>query len=86
MTNRASSGSLLIESKKVLVSLSIPADEYLRVYQGSAKKVSAIDNRGRRISFPVNILQPFVSHDGVIGSFAIYFDSDNRFQRIDRLA
>jgi hypothetical protein len=76
---------VLAESKKVLVSLSIPADEYLRVYQGAAKKVSAIDHHGRRISFPVNILQPFVSHDGVIGTFAIYFDVDNRFTGIDRI-
>ncbi len=77
---------MLSESKKVLVSLTIPADEYLRVYQGAAKKVSAIDHQGRRISFPVNILQRFVSHDGVVGTFAIYFDSDNRFIEIDRIA
>ncbi len=72
-------------SHEVLVSLSIPADEYLRVYQGSAKKVSAIDNRGRRISFPVNILQPFVTRDGVRGGFAIRFDNNHRFQDIQRL-
>lgn len=71
---------------QVLVSLSIPADEYLRVYQGSAKKVSAMDNHGRRISFPVNILQPFVTREGVIGAFAIEFDSDNRFKEIRRLS
>jgi hypothetical protein len=75
-----------LSENRVLISLSIPADEYIRVYQGSAKKVSAIDHRGRRISFPVNILQPFVTRDGVIGGFEIYFDQDNRFQKIIRLS
>jgi hypothetical protein len=72
--------------RQVLISLSIPAEEYIRVYQGSAKKVSTIDSEGRRISFPVNILQPFVTRDGVAGSFAIYFDQANKFIRIVRLA
>ncbi len=70
----------------IIISLSISADEYLRVYQGSAKKVRAVDNQGRRISFPVNILQRFVTRDGIIGAFAIYTDSDNKFQKIERLA
>jgi hypothetical protein len=70
---------------QIVVSLSISPDEYLRVYQGTAKKVSSVDNDGRRISFPVNILQPFVTRDGVMGTFAIYFDESNKFQRIDRI-
>jgi hypothetical protein len=75
-----------LSDNQVFVSLSIPADEYIRVYQGSAKKVSAIDHRGRRISFPVNILQPFVTRDGVMGGFEISFDQDNRFQKITRIS
>ncbi len=71
--------------RQVRIPLSISADEYLRVYQGAAKKVSAIDSQGKRISFPVNILQPFVTRDGVAGVFDIYFDSDNRFLRIEKL-
>jgi hypothetical protein len=70
---------------QIVVSLSISPDEYLRVYQGTAKKVSTIDSHGRRISFPVNILQSFVTRDGVMGTFAIYFDESNKFQRIDRI-
>lgn len=85
MSNSSLSSSYL-GARQVQISLSISADEYLRVYQGSAKKVSVTDSRGLRISFPVNILQSFVTHHGIQGVFVIYFDADNRFQQIQRLA
>jgi len=69
----------------VLISLSISADEYIRVYQGSAKTVSTIDHYGRRIRFPVNILQPYVTHEGVYGVFAIEFDNNNKFIGIQQV-
>lgn len=71
--------------RQLLVTLSITAEDYLRVYQGMAKKVYAKDHHGRRVSFPVNILQPYVTHEGVHGSFAIHFDEDNRFKDIRRV-
>jgi hypothetical protein len=74
------------EKRSVDISLRIPADEYLRVYQGDAKKVSAIDSQGRRVSFPVNILQSFVTRDGINGAFTILFDEDNRFKEIIKRA
>lgn len=70
------------EEKQIQIALSISADEYLRVYQGNAKKVSTVDSEGKRISFPVNILQPFVTHNGVSGSFTIIIDENNRFKKI----
>lgn len=71
--------------KKVVVRLSISADEFIRHYQGQAKQVLCYDELGRKIQFPSRVLQPFVLHDGVQGRFAIYFDDDNRFQRAERL-
>ncbi|MFT6221707.1 MAG: hypothetical protein ACJA0C_001112 [Candidatus Endobugula sp.] len=71
-----------VKEKYVNISLSISAEEYLRVYQGSAKKVSTIDSEGKRISFPANILQPYVSHDGIVGAFTIIIDESNRFKKI----
>jgi len=66
----------------VVVNLSISRDEYLRVYQGVARTVIARDINGRRIAFPVNVLQPYVTHDGVRGRFKIEFDEQHRFKRI----
>jgi len=41
---------------------------------------------GKTVHFPANILRPFVTHDGVQGTFAIYFDDNNKFKDIKRLS
>lgn len=72
--------------KNIIVSLSISAEEYQRLYEGSAKTVFAHSIDGRSIRFPAGILRPFVLHTGVRGTFQINFDDDNRFHSIERLA
>ncbi len=69
----------------LIVDLNISKDEYLRWYQGSARTVVAKSRDGRKVSFPANALQPYVTHTGVSGTFAIYFDSQNKLQKVERL-
>lgn len=71
-------------STSITVSLGIPADEYLRIYQGSARFIQAMSSEGRRVKFPANILQPFVTREGVYGQFSIVIDSSHRFKKIIR--
>lgn len=71
--------------KSIVVSLVISAEEFQRLYEGSAKTVFAQSMDGRSIRFPAGILRPFVLHNGVRGTFQINFDEDNRFQSIQRL-
>ncbi len=70
--------------RSVVVDLYISADEYLTVYQGVARDVFAIARDGRKIRFPANILQSFVTNNGIQGTFIISFDDDNKFQGIRR--
>lgn len=70
----------------MIVDLHISADEFQRWYQGGPRVVSAVARDGRRVQFPASSLQPFVQHSGVHGTFAIYFDQNNRLQRVERLA
>ncbi|MEJ2064623.1 MAG: DUF2835 family protein [Reinekea sp.] len=35
--------------------------------------------------FPSRILQPFVTRQGIHGTFRIYFDQYHKFQRIEQL-
>jgi hypothetical protein len=67
------------------VNLRITAEEYLKSYAGSVKDVVATAMDGRRVRFPAKILRPFVTHEGIQGSFLIHFTSDNRFERIEKL-
>lgn len=69
----------------LIVPLRITQEEYLAWYQGAANMVSANSIDGKRVQFPANILRPFITHDGIDGTFAIYFDENNKFKEIKRL-
>ena len=66
----------------IIVDLAIPADEYVALYKGVVKDVVATARDGRVLRFPANILQRFVTRDGVYGTFTIHFDANNKFQTI----
>ncbi|MEM8983901.1 MAG: DUF2835 domain-containing protein [Pseudomonadota bacterium] len=73
-------------TRRVVVSLAIAADEYLRVYSGTARHVQTIANNGQSVRFPASILRPFVTHTGVHGRFEIRYGDNGRFEAINRLA
>ena len=57
--------------QKVVVSIHLSAEEYLKYYRGSARNVYARDLQGRMVQFPANLLQRFVTNDGIDGVFEI---------------
>jgi len=74
-----------VSESRVRVVLRISREEYLRVYQGTARIVHAIGTDGRTIRFPVNILQRFVTHNGIEGEFEICFDHQHKFKSIEKV-
>lgn len=71
--------------RRLIVDLTISAEEYLKLYQGSARTVRACSRDGRTVHFPAKILVPFVEQQGIQGSFIISYDEHSRFQQIRRL-
>jgi len=71
--------------RNVTISISISAQDYLAHYQGTVKEVVARSSDGRNIRFPSTILKPFVSHEGIRGTFVISFDDNNKFQGIRKI-
>lgn len=69
----------------VIFDLNVSPDEYQKWYLGAARAVHVTARDGRRIQFPAKILQPFVTHSGVRGTFAIYFDDNHKYKDIKRL-
>ncbi|MBV1882330.1 MAG: DUF2835 domain-containing protein [Pseudomonadales bacterium] len=76
----------MADASNIIISLNITADEYLLWYQGSVKSVYTHALDGRSISFPANILQPFVTRSGIQGRFAIAFDKSNKFVSIQQVS
>lgn len=72
-------------SQTLIVDLYISADDYLRHYQGSVRQVLCTARDGRRIQFPSALLQRFVSHDGVRGSFALEINEQHKLIAMRRL-
>lgn len=66
------------------VHLAINADEYERVYSGSARHILAQDEQGRRIQFPASALRPFVTRDGIAGIFVIRVDANHKLVDVQR--
>ncbi len=71
-------------SDHIDVSFTIGPDELQRLYDGSARTVYTRAHDGRSVSFPLRILQRFVTRDGIQGTFRIHY-RDNKFDRIERL-
>ena len=70
---------------EVVVDLQLSRGKYLQLYKTYARSVQTIDREGRSVRFPASILQPFVNHEGVRGTFLIRFDNNKKFQQIERL-
>lgn len=70
---------------KVVVELKVSAGDYLAHYQGIARAVVTTDIHGKSVRFPSGILRPFVSHNGIRGTFEITFDANNKFKNIRKL-
>lgn len=73
------------ETKLLVVKLAIEADEFVRLYKGTARSVVARATNGKTVRFPANILRPFVTRDGVRGRFKITFNASGKLIAIDKL-
>lgn len=71
--------------KKLILDISLPADRYEALYSGTVKDVQVTSREGVRVRFPGMILQKFLKHDGVHGTFVIEFDDANKFRAITRI-
>lgn len=69
----------------IIVDLHIPADDYVRLYQGAARTVHARSRDGRSVQFPAMILRQFLTHEGISGTFEIQFDANRKFSGVRRL-
>lgn len=70
---------------QVIVDLHISAEKYLAHYQGAVKDVVAYSRDGRRIRFPSSLLQPYLLHSGIRGTFRITFSNAGKFEKIEKL-
>lgn len=71
--------------RSIIVDITITADQYLTQYKIPSAVVVTRSRCGRSVKFPANILQKFVTHSGINGSFKINFSADGKMQSVEKL-
>ncbi|WP_428033619.1 DUF2835 domain-containing protein [Amphritea sp.] len=71
--------------QQIIVDISLTQEQYLAHYRQQVKDVVAVSRDGRRVRFPSALLQPYLLHNGVQGSFRICFTDAGKFSSIERL-
>lgn len=71
--------------QQLIVDVAVPAERYLAWYRGHADRVLMYSRDGRRVSLPAHHLRPFLSREGVYGSFVMRFTSDGKLISLERL-
>jgi hypothetical protein len=71
-------------ARQFTLTLSISRADYERLYRGQARTVVARDTHGKTLQFPALSLRPFLSHNGIQGTFVISVDDNNRLLDIRR--
>lgn len=66
--------------------LNLNYDQYLRVYQGSAKNISVVAEDGRKVIFPARNIQQFLTRKGISGFFEMELSLDNKFKQIKKIS
>ena len=72
--------------RRLVCDLELPAETVLAVYGGAVRYVQARSREGLQVRFPVSLLRPYVTHDGVRGTFALTIDASNKLQQLQRLS
>ncbi|MEW5012029.1 MAG: DUF2835 domain-containing protein [Cycloclasticus sp.] len=75
-----------MRTEKIIFKLAISAEAFLAVYQGRAKNISTVAVDGRRLEFSAEKVKPFLTHDGVYGTFEMELAEAHKFVGIRRLS
>lgn len=71
--------------QELIIDLALPAERYLAWYRGQAGRVVMRSRDGRSVSLPAHHLRPFLTHEGVYGSFVMRFTDEGKLVSLERL-
>jgi len=70
---------------QIQISLDLPARRFLAYYQGTADEIMTEASDGRIIRFPARVLRPYLTHEGIKGTFVIEHDAHHKFLSIKKI-
>ncbi|MDX1588814.1 MAG: DUF2835 family protein [Oleiphilaceae bacterium] len=76
-----------MSADSIVVDIHIGRQEWLEIYyDGAGRNLRVRARDGRSVVFPARILHPWITHDGVKGTFMILFDRHGKFHSASKLA
>ena len=63
-------------------SLALSNEQLLLFYRAQKNRVQVTSDDGTVLSIPWEVLQPFVTADGIVGSFVITFDGHGKLGKL----
>ncbi|WP_263142116.1 DUF2835 domain-containing protein [Pseudomonas sp. RIT-PI-AD] len=70
----------------LVLDIALSAEHLRAVYRGHANRIMLRSRDGRRVSLPAYHLRPFLTHQGVQGSFVMEFSASGELLELRRLA
>lgn len=70
---------------RVILRINVPAREFAKVYAVPGAQLHARAESGERVALPAAAFKPFVTHSGINGRFAVFFDQTGRLHSIEPL-
>jgi len=72
-------------TQRIIFHLAISAQAFLAVYKGHAKNISTLAIDGRRLEFSAEKIKPFLTRDGIYGTFEMELGEGHKFIAVRRL-
>lgn len=72
-------------SQSIPFTIQLSYEKYTAYYKGYAEHVIVTAFDGRKIQFPAEILKPYLTRQGINGTFVIHFDNQNKYQSLERI-
>lgn len=66
--------------------LSLTYQECLQYYEGTYTAIQVMAHTGQRVQFPAEHIRPYVTSQGVNGTFEMEVDSTNKFKSLKKLS
>ncbi len=70
---------------KIVIDVSVSAFKFKEMYRGTVKNLMAKSRDGRNVQLPLKIFQPFVTHQGLYGTYEIEFDERNKLVGVNKI-
>ena len=68
--------------QSTVIDISLSKEQVLLHYRGQVGAVRAYSRSGECVQFPINILRPYITDNGVHGVFEIQYDKQHKFTGI----